>query len=122
MDIQAVKPVSSVPASPVAAGKHGADVRKPDAQPSEPAKAQPVQPPVRDLQHTLTVVAEQLQEYLRASGRDLEFRVDGDAGATVITVRNASTGEVIRQIPNEEALTIMRRLNAQSGTFVDLTV
>jgi len=79
-----------------------------------------VQAPVRDLQHTLAVVAEQLNEFMRSSNRDLEFRVDDGADTTVVTVRNPSTGEVVRQIPNEEALRVMRRLNAQSGTFVDL--
>jgi flagellar protein FlaG len=83
-------------------------------------KAQPVQPVVRDLQHTRAAVAEQLGEYLRASDRDLEFRVDKGTKATVITVRDAS-GEVIRQIPNETALRLMRLLNAESGTLVDLT-
>jgi flagellar protein FlaG len=74
----------------------------------------------RELQHRQAVVAEQLRQYLKATDRDLEFRVDGDTGTTVITVRNASTGDVVRQIPNEEALRIMRSLNAESGTFIDL--
>ena len=49
----------------------------------------------------------------------MEFRVDADADATVITVRRADTGEVVRQFPTEEALAWLRRLNEQSGTFVD---
>lgn len=34
----------------------------------------------------------------------LEFALDDDAGVVVITVRNRNTGEVIRQLPAEEAL------------------
>ena len=118
MDIKAAKPVSSVSASTAgAAGKRAGEGPVQDLPQAPPAK---VQAPVRDLQHTLAVVAEQLNEFMRSSSRDLEFRVDDGANTTVVTVRNSSTGEVVRQIPNEDALRLMRRLNAQSGTFVDL--
>ena len=118
MDIKAAKPVSSVSA-PTAAGKRAGDSPGQEHLPAPPVEK--VQAPVHDLQHTLAVVAEQLNEFMRSTNRDLEFRVDDGADTTVVTVRNPSTGEVVRQIPNEEALRIMRRLNAQSGTFVDLT-
>ena len=117
MDIKAAKPVSSVSAT-TTAGKRADNGPVQDPPPAPPVK---VQPPVHDLQHTLAVVAEQLNEFMRSSSRDLEFRVDIGANTTVVTVSNPSTGEVVRQIPNEEALRVMRRLNAQSGTFVDLT-
>ena len=117
MDIKAAKPVSSVSAT-TTAGKRADN--GPVLDPSPAAPVAKVQTPVRDLQHTLAVVAEQLNEFMRSSNRDLEFRVDDGADTTVVTVRNPSTGEVVRQIPNEEALRVMRRLNAQSGTFVDL--
>ena len=118
MDIKAAKPVSNVSATTaVAAGKRAGDG---PVQGPPPAQSVNGQAPVRDLQHTLAVVAEQLNEFMRSSSRDLEFRVDIGANTTVVTVSNPSTGEVVRQIPNEEALRVMRRLNAQSGTFVDL--
>jgi len=119
MDIKAARPVSSVSAPTAAAGKRAIVQVQDDSPPARAAGR--AQPPVRDLQHTLAVVAEQLNEFLRSSSRDLEFRVDNGANTTVVTVRNPSTGDVVRQIPNEEALRIMRNLNAQSGTFVDLT-
>ena len=58
------------------------------------------------------------QPYLRLSNRNLEFVVEEDSGATVIVVRDAE-GEVIRRIPGEEVLQLMRRLNADSGTLID---
>lgn len=67
----------------------------------------------------LTEVAEYLQEYLQSSARNLEFKVDTDARQTVIIVRD-SRGEVIRQIPNEEAQHLRARLNEGSSTFLDL--
>ena len=117
MDIPA-KPVSRVSAPPATAGKKVAVNADRDKSPATPEIS--IKQPVRDLQHTLAIVAEQLNEFMRASSRDLEFRVDSGADTTVVTVRNASTGEVVRQIPNEDALRLMRRLNAQSGTLVDL--
>jgi len=43
--------------------------------------------------------------------RELRFSVDEDSGRTVIKVMDLSTKEVIRQIPNEEALIFARKLN-----------
>jgi flagellar protein FlaG len=88
---------------------------KPVAQ-SVPPK-QPVA--VEDSRELHARVAARLQEYLRSNGRNLEIRVDDAANATVITVRRADTGEVVRQFPTEEALSMLRRLNEQSGTLVD---
>lgn len=47
---------------------------------------------------------EKLQTYAEQLNRDLEFSVDDSSGRTVVTVRDGSTEEVIRQIPSEEAL------------------
>jgi flagellar protein FlaG len=69
----------------------------------------------------MQAVAQQLRDYLRSNGRDLEFRVDADTDSMVITVREAASGEVIRQIPNEEALQMRRYLDEWSGTFLNVT-
>jgi flagellar protein FlaG len=78
--------------------------------------------PRQALRETLEAVAQNLEDYLRRSGRNLSFRVDESAGATVITVRDSDTGEVIRQMPSEEALRIQRSLHARSATLLDRTV
>jgi flagellar protein FlaG len=69
----------------------------------------------------MAAVAQQLRDYLRSNGRDLEFRVDADTDAMVITVREAASGEVIRQIPTPEALQMRRYLDEWSGTFLNVT-
>jgi flagellar protein FlaG len=56
-----------------------------------------------------------LSETLAAAQRNLTFRVDEGSGRTVITVVDASTHEVIRQIPSEEVLALSRALEAASG-------
>ena len=58
-------------------------------------------------------IAERLQEMARASGRELEFRVDEASDKMVIVVRDQSTGELIRQIPDATALRISQRLESQ---------
>jgi flagellar protein FlaG len=66
--------------------------------------------------------ARQIDSYLRSVSREVEFRVDDESGVTIVTVRNTATGEVIRQIPNEEVLQLARRFTDRSGALLDLTV
>jgi flagellar protein FlaG len=63
-----------------------------------------------------------LQTYLKSTQRDIEFTVDGDTGSQVVTVRDANTGDVIRQMPTAEALRILKNLNAGQGTLLNRTV
>jgi flagellar protein FlaG len=65
-------------------------------------------------------VAERIRQYLRESGRELDFRIDADTNRTVVTVRDQTTGEVIRQIPSEEVLRIARSLSSPIERLVDL--
>jgi uncharacterized FlaG/YvyC family protein len=69
----------------------------------------------------MAAVAQQMRDYLRSAGRDLEFRVDADTNDMVITVREAASGKVIRQIPNVEALQMRRYLDEWSGTCLNVT-
>ena len=61
---------------------------------------------------------EQIAELARSSQRGLRFAVDEGSGRTVITVINAATNEIVRQIPEEEVLAIARALRAQGGALV----
>ena len=54
--------------------------------------------------------ARQLDAWLKGSARTLEFRVDDSTGRIVVTVHDAQTNEVIRQIPGEEVLRLARSL------------
>lgn len=59
--------------------------------------------------------ARQLESFVRSQSRNLEFRVDDSTGVVVVRVRDAGTGEVIRQIPSETALRFAQRLAATPG-------
>ena len=120
MDIQSTKAVSSVAATPAVAVKATTSQEAPVTTPAAPAvEAQKSISNAQLQQQQMAEVAAQLQKFMSSSDRNLEFSVDKATDTTVITVRDASTGDVIRQIPNEEALRIAQRLTEQSGTLID---
>jgi flagellar protein FlaG len=63
----------------------------------------------------------QLNELVQAIRRELEFSVDEQSGRTVITVVDAETREVIRQIPPEEVLTLVGRLGRPEPGLISET-
>jgi flagellar protein FlaG len=68
----------------------------------------------RDLENTMR----RLNATMGAAQRNLSFRVDEGSGRTVITVIDAVTKEVIRQIPSEEVLVVSKALEA-AGALLD---
>ncbi len=64
----------------------------------------------------------QMNEFVTSINRGLAFRVDEESGRDVVTIYEANTGDVIRQIPDEEMLVVLRRLakhTANSGLLVE---
>jgi flagellar protein FlaG len=55
-------------------------------------------------------VMEQMHEFVSSLNKGLAFRVDEESGRDVVTIYEADTGDVIRQIPEEEILVVLRRL------------
>lgn len=115
-----------IPASPTAATAAVAE-RSIQARPD--TRTPPVPPPAapaaaaaahEEPPRSLQAVAEQIETYLRANGRELRFSVDAESGRTVITVRDPESGAVVRQIPSEEALRLARSLGDRPGAILDL--
>ncbi|GMR19930.1 MAG: flagellar protein FlaG [Gammaproteobacteria bacterium] len=52
--------------------------------------------------------AEKLNEYVQVIRRDLKFSVDEDTGRTIVKVIDSRSGELIRQIPDEEVIAISK--------------
>jgi len=69
----------------------------------------------RSMQEATAAAAAQIESYLRSNGRSLHFSVDTQSGMTVVSVKDAATGDVIRQIPSEEALRLAHALQTQGG-------
>jgi len=64
-------------------------------------------------------VTKQIDSFLRSIGRTINFRVDPGSGRTIVSVLDATTGEVIRQVPGEEALKLAQRIEAGLSALVD---
>lgn len=61
---------------------------------------------------------QRLSELISETQRSLRFQVDELSGRTVITVLDAETKEVVRQIPSPELLAVMRHLE-RFGALLD---
>ncbi len=59
-----------------------------------------------------------LAELVSQTQRSLRFRVDETSGRTIITVLDAETNEIIRQIPPPELLAVVRHLE-RAGALLD---
>lgn len=56
-------------------------------------------------------VVDNINKALKQSARNLEFTVDTDTEKPVVKVVDTETGDVIRQIPSEEMLSITRAID-----------
>ena len=71
---------------------------------------------------SLQKAAKRMEDYARSVGRSLQFRVDQDSGKVVVSVRDPSTGELIRQIPTEAALKIAENLRSDDPCTSSLII
>jgi flagellar protein FlaG len=73
----------------------------------------------------LSDVVVELNRFMKTSNRAIEFSLDKSTGDTVVKVTDPSTGEVVRQIPSDEALSLAHRLhqqNSPSGMIIEAKV
>ena len=85
-------------------------------QPVQQAKpAPPIEVP------KIESVTKQIDSFLRSIGRSINFRVDPGSGQMIVSVIDANTGEVIRQVPGEEALKMAQSIEASLSAMVDET-
>jgi len=63
-----------------------------------------------DREQVLAAVAD-MQDYAQSAQRNLQFKLDDDSQRMIVTVTEASTGKVIRQMPSEEALRLSENLD-----------
>ena len=61
---------------------------------------------------------ERLNELIKSVRRELHFSVDDASGHTVITVIDAETQQVVRQIPPEEVLSVVQRLQSADHSLL----
>jgi flagellar protein FlaG len=83
------------------------------ATPQQQAPDTP-EPSVADVKQA----ARQLEQFMQSMNRYLEFRIDTDSGRTVVTVRDKTTGDTVRQIPTEEVLRLAQNLGGKTGSLL----
>ena len=70
-----------------------------------------------------------VESFVQGQARNLAFSIDEDTNRSIVTVRDSSSGDVIRQIPSEEVLRLAERIQtlqedvgSSVGVFVNRQV
>lgn len=87
-----------------------------DAAPEPPRQA-PAALPVEF--HKMESVTRQIDSFLRSMNRSLQFRVDESTGRMIVSICDSETGEIIRQVPGDEALRIAQNLENRLSGMLD---
>jgi len=66
----------------------------------------------------LTQVVSELSDMMSMMRKGLAFKVDENSGQAVVTVLDRDTGDVIRQMPSEEALKLAEKLSEVTGLLM----
>ena len=66
-------------------------------------------------QRQLKTAVQAIEKFVQSVKRNLEFSIDEGTGKVVVKVIASDSGEVIRQIPNEEVLKLANSLNDASS-------
>jgi flagellar protein FlaG len=86
----------------------------PIAQPVAQTPSSPASP---------AAIAAELQSYLQTSAHAVEttvqFSIDTKTGLPVITVRNAQSGAIVRQLPVDVAVRLLKNFSMGTGTLLD---
>jgi len=98
--------VAAQPAKVAAAGPGNASVagKLPTVEIKAPPKAPEYKP------QDLDKAVQELQAFVEGLDRSLSFRRDESIDRSIITVRDANTNQLVRQIPAEEIVEIARQI------------
>lgn len=83
------------------------------------AKKAEVGQDLQALHQSIEASVDRLNTMMKDTGRNLNIGMDRVLGGPVVTVRNAESGEVIRQIPNEVVVKMAHSIEAFKGWLHD---
>lgn len=86
-------------------------------KPAEPARQTPAAQAVEV--RRIESVTKQIDSFLRSMNRSLQFRLDESSGRMIVSICDSETGEVIRQVPGEDALRIAQSLESRLSGMLD---
>ncbi|MDC7813969.1 flagellar protein FlaG [Pseudomonas sp. BLCC-B112] len=73
-------------------------------------------------QDKLKMAVQEIEKFVQSVKRNLEFSIDEPSGQVVVKVIASDSGEVVRQIPNEEVLRLANSLNDASSLLFSAKV
>ena len=77
------------------------------------ANAQAADTVDREVQgQSLELAVKEVESFLQVQNRNLSFSIDDKTERAVVTVKDSSSGDVIRQIPSEEVLQLADRIKS----------
>lgn len=117
-DLIAVSTV--MPTRPVLERRSGPAVDLPPLPGGSGSPQQPADAPVE----SLPALVAQANRALKENGSELALEFNDDLGRSVFKLIDSTTGEVLRQIPSEEALAVARALagGKPAGALLDARV
>ena len=98
-----------------------AEIRVPKVELAPIPKAE-IKVDVEKIKAQLQEAITKMNEAVKGGGRGLSFSVDSAVGGPVVVVKNVSTGEVIRQIPNAEAVKTAHNIEKFRSVFINKLV
>ena len=113
MDMSVKLNLSYPPVAPQ--GPTPIEAEKPGQPKTEPVASSGTESKREDLEKAVT----DIQEFVQAAQRKLDFSIDDSSGRIVVKVIATETGDVIRQIPSETALKLAQSLSDASHLLFD---
>ncbi|UUD64972.1 flagellar protein FlaG [Pseudomonas seleniipraecipitans] len=107
MDIKSVSSQGVIPVDRLSNKNVAALVVQQPAPAVAQVPAEDVRNPSRE---ELQKAVASVESFTQSIRRDLKFSMDDESGKVVVKVTDSKTGEVIRQMPSEEALKLAQRL------------
>jgi len=115
-------PVHAPAAAPTPAPAAAAPSAVTSTGDSKPVEEVPKFEPLVSTEERLANLREAIQrlnDMMRESSRNLNFSMDEATDRVVITVKNANTGEVVRQIPDATFLRVSHNLENLKGVLLN---
>jgi flagellar protein FlaG len=116
-----------IPTGKVASPERAPATAKAEAAPAKSVELHPPQMPrlnidPKTIEKNLKEAINLLNEQMKAKGRNLNFSMDQELNRTVITVKNTTSGEVVRQIPDETVLRVAHSIEKVKGLLMDQVI
>ena len=113
------KPASPTRAAEIATPQPAPAVTQPQAASPQANIKLPSQADPAVMRRKLAEAIDHLNDMAQRNNYNLNFSVDDQSNQVVVRVRDAKSGEVIRQMPNEAALRMAQNLSDLKGLISD---